>query len=99
MSRDHQLVASPEYLQKNKPPKTPQELINHRLVAFSFWRPENTWNFIHANGKDKESITFKPIWRSTSTTGSRRRCWQAQGSAIFLRLFNPSCCDPAGSSK
>jgi DNA-binding transcriptional LysR family regulator len=56
----HQLVASPEYLQQNKPPKTPQDLIGHRLLAFSFWRPENTWNFVHANGKDKTSITFKP---------------------------------------
>jgi len=44
----HQLVASPEYLQKTKPPRTPQELLAHRLLAF------------HANGKDKASITFKP---------------------------------------
>jgi DNA-binding transcriptional LysR family regulator len=56
----HQLVASPAYLQKTKPPRTPQELQSHRLLAFSFWRPENTWSFIHANGKDKASITFKP---------------------------------------
>jgi DNA-binding transcriptional LysR family regulator len=56
----HQLVASPEYLEKNKSPKTPQELLDHRLLAFSFWRPENTWNFIHTNGKDRASITFKP---------------------------------------
>src|ERR1700741_5049360 len=53
----HQLVASPAYLAKCKPPRTPQELLAHRLLAFSFWRPENTWNFIHANGKDKASIT------------------------------------------
>jgi DNA-binding transcriptional LysR family regulator len=56
----HQIVASPEYLEKHKPPKTPQDLPAHRLLAFSFWRPENTWKFIHANGKDKASITFKP---------------------------------------
>ena len=56
----HQLVASPAYLQKYKPPKTPQELLQHRLLAFSFWRPENTWNFVHAGGKDRQSITFKP---------------------------------------
>ena len=56
----HQLVASPEYLKKNKPPKMPQDLLAHRLLAFSFWRPENTWKFVHANGRDKESITFRP---------------------------------------
>src|ERR1700674_398348 len=29
----HQLVASPEYLQKHTSPKTPQELLAHRLLA------------------------------------------------------------------
>jgi DNA-binding transcriptional LysR family regulator len=56
----HQLVASPEYLQRNKTPKTPQDLLGHRLLAFSFWRPENTWKFVHLNGRDEQSITFKP---------------------------------------
>src|SRR3984885_2840592 len=56
----HQLVASPAYLRRIKPPKTPRDLLEHRLLAFSFWRPENSWNFIHANGKDKETLTFHP---------------------------------------
>jgi DNA-binding transcriptional LysR family regulator len=56
----HQLVASPDYLQKNKPPKTPQDLLRHRLLAFSFWRPENTWKFAHSNARERRSITFKP---------------------------------------
>jgi DNA-binding transcriptional LysR family regulator len=56
----HQLVASPEYLRKHKAPKTPQDLLGHQLLAFSFWRPENTWKFVHVNGKHKESVTFKP---------------------------------------
>jgi DNA-binding transcriptional LysR family regulator len=60
LSYRHQLVSSPDYLENYKPPKTPQELLGHRLLAFSFWRPENKWHFIHANGKDSESITFKP---------------------------------------
>jgi DNA-binding transcriptional LysR family regulator len=56
----HQLVASPAYLRRTKPPKTPRDLLGHRLLAFSFWRPENSWNFIHANAKDKETLTFQP---------------------------------------
>ncbi|HTW32949.1 MAG TPA: LysR family transcriptional regulator [Candidatus Sulfotelmatobacter sp.] len=56
----HQLVASPEYLQKNKAPRTPQELLGHRLLAFSFWRPEKTWTFNYASGKGRQSITFRP---------------------------------------
>jgi DNA-binding transcriptional LysR family regulator len=56
----HQLLASPSYLRQIKPPKTPDDLLNHRLLAFSFWRPQSSWNFTHANGKDQASITFKP---------------------------------------
>jgi DNA-binding transcriptional LysR family regulator len=56
----HQLVASPAYLEKCKPPRSPRDLLGHRLLAFSFWKPENTWHFTHANGKDKETLTFQP---------------------------------------
>jgi DNA-binding transcriptional LysR family regulator len=56
----HQLVASPAYLEKCKPPKSPRDLLGHRLLAFSFWKPENTWHFNHANGKDRETLTFRP---------------------------------------
>src|SRR6266478_6340747 len=45
----HQLVASPAYLEKCKPPKTPQDLLGHRLFAFSYWTPENNWTFAHVN--------------------------------------------------
>jgi DNA-binding transcriptional LysR family regulator len=45
----HQLVASPAYLEKCKPLKTPQDLLRHQLLAFSHWRPENSWSFAHAN--------------------------------------------------
>ncbi|MBV9223770.1 MAG: LysR family transcriptional regulator [Acidobacteriaceae bacterium] len=56
----HQLVASPAYLEKRKPPEAPQDLLGHRLLAFSFWRPEKIWSFTHANRKDKETLTFQP---------------------------------------
>jgi DNA-binding transcriptional LysR family regulator len=56
----HQLVASPAYLDKCKPPKSPRDLLGHRLLAFSFWKPENTWHFTHANGKERETVTFRP---------------------------------------
>ena len=56
----HQLVASPTYLAKRKAPRSPRELLEHRLLAFSFWRPEKIWNFVHVNGKDKETLTFQP---------------------------------------
>jgi DNA-binding transcriptional LysR family regulator len=56
----HQLVASPNYLKRRKPPQAPQDLLEHRLVAFSYWRPESRWTFVHANGQDEETLMFQP---------------------------------------
>jgi DNA-binding transcriptional LysR family regulator len=56
----HQLVASPDYLKDCKPPQTPRDLLDHRLIAFSYWRPENRWTFVHVNGKAEEAVTFQP---------------------------------------
>lgn len=54
----HQLVASPAYLAGCKPPQKPRDLLQHRLLAFSFWKPMNVWSFV--NGKKKETLTFHP---------------------------------------
>jgi DNA-binding transcriptional LysR family regulator len=56
----HQLVASPAYLSNRKAPKLPQDLLDHRLLAFSHWKPEGSWTFVHRNGKDKQTLKFQP---------------------------------------
>jgi DNA-binding transcriptional LysR family regulator len=56
----HQLVASPAYLKTIQPPRNPQDLLKHRLIAFSFWKPEYSWDFTHSNGKHKETLAFEP---------------------------------------
>ena len=56
----HQVVASPAYLAKCDPPTVPQDLQAHRLLAFSFWKPDYSWSFVHANGRDKETLWFQP---------------------------------------
>jgi DNA-binding transcriptional LysR family regulator len=56
----HRLVASPDYLKNRQAPETPQDLLGHRLLAFSYWRPESSWTFVHVNGKDQETLTFQP---------------------------------------
>jgi DNA-binding transcriptional LysR family regulator len=57
----HQVVASPAYLKKSKPPQTPQDLLGHRLFSFSRGgKPETSWRFAHVNGRDKETINFQP---------------------------------------
>jgi len=56
----HQLVASPEYVRKHEPPRNPRDLVSHPIIAFSYWKPESSFTFIHVNGKDRETVTFAP---------------------------------------
>lgn len=56
----HQLVASPTYLSGRRAPQRPQDLLDHRLLTFSYWKPEDSWTFFHRNGKDREILTFQP---------------------------------------
>ncbi len=37
----HQLVASPAYIKGCKPPKNPLDLLDHRLLSFSHWKPDH----------------------------------------------------------
>jgi DNA-binding transcriptional LysR family regulator len=56
----HQLVASPAYLEDHKAPRSPKDLLEHRLLAFSFWEPKCHWSFVHVNGRERETLTFQP---------------------------------------
>jgi DNA-binding transcriptional LysR family regulator len=56
----HQVVASPSYLATCEPPKAPQDLLGHRILAFSFWEPNYSWSFLHANQQDRDTIAFHP---------------------------------------
>jgi DNA-binding transcriptional LysR family regulator len=56
----HQLVASPAYLAGCQPPSKPQDLLRHRLLSFSHWKPDSSWTLVHKNGKDRETLTFQP---------------------------------------
>ena len=56
----HQLVASPAYVATMVPPHRPRDLLNHRILAFSHWQPENRWSFSHVNGQDEEMVSFLP---------------------------------------
>jgi DNA-binding transcriptional LysR family regulator len=56
----HQLLASPTYLTNHARPETPEDLLDHRLLAFSFWTPENDWNFERRDRKEQKTLTFRP---------------------------------------
>jgi DNA-binding transcriptional LysR family regulator len=69
MSYRHRLLASPAYLEKSKPPENPQDLLEHRLLAFSFFKAENSWTFHHVNGMDEETLSFLPHLSMNDFTG------------------------------
>jgi len=56
----HQLVASPGYLKGGRQPEKPKDLLDHRLLSFSHWKPDSSWTFVNKNGKDRETLTFQP---------------------------------------
>ena len=56
----HRLVASPDYLNDHDMPRRPQDLHEHRLVAFSVWASHNSWSFSRIADGLKESIHFEP---------------------------------------
>jgi DNA-binding transcriptional LysR family regulator len=56
----HQLVASPAYLENCDMPENPQDLLAHRLIAFSYWKPESSWSFLDANGSGEQTVAFQP---------------------------------------
>lgn len=66
----HQLVASPEYLNKCKTlPKQPSDLLDHRLLAFSYWKRDAIWAFFHAKTREKEAVNFDPYLTMNDYTG------------------------------
>jgi DNA-binding transcriptional LysR family regulator len=65
----HQLLASPAYLEKCKQPEIPQDLLEHRRLAVSRWKRESRWGFAHANGNNKETLTFQPYLSMSDYTG------------------------------
>jgi DNA-binding transcriptional LysR family regulator len=85
----HQLVASPSYLKKHKPPKTPHDLLGHRLLSFSHWKPENSWSFAHANGKDRETMTFDPYLSMNDYVGLAHALMAGAGIGELPPILRP----------
>ena len=86
----HQLVASPAYMMKHKPPRNPGDLLQHRLLAFSFWKPKCQWNFNHINGKGKETLTFQPYFSMNDYAGLATALIAGAGIGDLPPVVEPS---------
>ncbi len=85
----HQLLASPAYLEKVKPPETPQDLLGHRLLAFSHSRTEHSWSFARANGTGRETLTFQPWLSMNDYTGLGAALLSGAGICDLPPLVQP----------
>ena len=65
----HQLLASPAYLRGRDPPQKPQDLPNHRLLAFLHGKPDARWSFVHRESKDRQTLTFQPFLAMNDYSG------------------------------
>jgi len=83
----HQLVASPAYLAGCQPPQRPPDLLQHRLLAFSFWKPANVWSFV--NGKRKETLTFHPHFSMNDYAGLAAALLAGAGIGDLPPLVQP----------
>ena len=93
----HQLVASPAYLARCKPPQKPQDLLQHRLLAFSFWKPMNVWSFV--NGKKKEILTFHPHLSMNDCAGLAAALLAGTGIGDLSPLVQPELLRDGRSSR
>ena len=83
----HRLVASPSYLAAVEPPRTPKDLLNHRLLAFSFWTPKNAWTFV--NGERRETITFTPYLAMNDYLGLAKALVSGSGIGELPPIVRP----------
>lgn len=82
----HRLVASPAYLEREGEPKTPQDLLDHRLLAFSQLSAHNKW-VLH-NKKHSESISFQPSLSMNDYVGLAK----ALASGVGIGELPPIVC-------
>ncbi len=56
----HRLVTSPAYLSGRAPPARPADLLDHRLLSFAHWKPNNVWRFVNAGDGRMETVAVVP---------------------------------------
>ncbi|MEX3940000.1 LysR family transcriptional regulator [Paraburkholderia sp. BR10937] len=65
----HRIVATPACLRRCGAIRKPQDLLEHRLLAFSHWKPDCSWCFVHENGGEKQTLTFQPLFAMNDFSG------------------------------
>lgn len=81
------LVASPDYLSKNKAPRRPSDLANHPLLAFALAPGEHSWTF--RKGKVSETVQFAPHLAMNDYAGLATACALGIGIGDLPPIVRP----------
>jgi DNA-binding transcriptional LysR family regulator len=85
----HLLVASPEYLQRAGSPRSPQDLLKHRLICFSYWKPQTSWTFYNKDGKAQEEVEFTPYFAINDFAGLTPKLLAGEGIGDLPPVVQP----------
>jgi DNA-binding transcriptional LysR family regulator len=85
----HRLVASPEYLKRVALPRKPSDLLSHSIIAFSYWKPETSFTLVHANGRDRETVTVLPYLSMNDFTGLTPALLAGEGIGELPPIVQP----------
>ncbi len=75
------ICASPNYLELNGLPQSPDQLINHKCLAYSLLSDFDSWHFIDASG-NQEKIKINPFLKAS--TGEFLKHAAVEGLGIIL---------------
>jgi DNA-binding transcriptional LysR family regulator len=89
MTYRHQLLASPKYLEKHACPLEPSDLLQHRLLSFSFWKPSSDWIFVQTHGSGRQTITFEPVLSINEFGGLISLLLEGQGIGEVPPIVRP----------
>ncbi|MCJ2093990.1 LysR family transcriptional regulator [Methylobacterium sp. J-072] len=89
----HRLVASPAYLTGHPAPLSPQDLYDHRLLAFSFGKPDRRWTFTHQDSDRKETVTFQPSFTMNDYLGLASALLAGSGIGDLPPIVRPDLLD------
>ena len=85
----HQVLASPEYLSEAKPLRSPEDLLQHRLFAFSRFKPDFRWRFTHADNGTQQSLRFQPYVSMNDYAGLAYALLQHAGIGELPPIVQP----------
>ncbi len=72
------VVASPGYLDRAGEPKTPADLLQHRLIAFNSLDRDRRWRF--GSGDDRDEVEVSPVYVTNSADAA---IWHAAHDGGF----------------